>query len=1232
MALVVAILALRFVVLPRVDVWRGQIEQSASQALGARVSIGRIDADLRRLNPRLTLQDVHVYEDGNTPVLDVPQLTAVIAWRSLVVLSPRLLDLSVRGVTLSLRRDATNHLWVAGQSIDLNQTSDHGGSPALRWLMQQGQISLLGTTLNYEDQTGGQDRSVALHNVNVTLDNGVLSHRFAVQAQLPEAMAGQIDIRGHIDPHFLEVQAQPDQWSGELYVSVQNFQPQAWGSWLPDLANTASGSFSTQAWMTLDKGRLNTVTVNAAANHASWHQGQNLVQAASVNLHAQGAPGDLFARAERPAWLNRSQGGNGLRVQAQASGLSAAVPEIFASTQVLDTAQVQVNMARDDRQGLQVRVTQADLHNPDGEAHLQGVWSSVGRSQAGTVDFTGQLNHVPVPRIYTYLPLVVSAEARDWMAQGLQSGIIGPSTLVLKGDLSEFPFDRPGAQGEFRIAGQFSGTDIDYASHEPGRKPWPILHQIGGTYAVDRASLTLDGPSGAYMQDAQGEQVALTNLHASIPNMGVDPTLSVTGQADASVPKFLALSRQSRLDDLLDHLLTQAQGSGDWLLNLNLVVPLHHVEDAQVQGRIHLQGSTFNLGSGVPTFTAMQGELPFTQHGVLLDQDISGQFLGGPITFLSGGGIGGKGTPILKVRGQAQAASLVALAPAGLRSYLTGTSPYTAEVSYHGPGSLNLQVHSTLQGMALTLPAPLGKTAAASVPVDVAWTPSAQAGRRQLRVQIQGLGQGVFETGSAQQGQADTFVRGSASLNRPLGAPPTTGVAVAATLPSVNVDQWLALVNAMTGPATTSSSQCVSRPDSCGLLLRQLDVQAGTLVAAGHTLQNIHVQASRDPGAWNLSVQSKALQGTAALTLGSDGAITRVQANIDALDLGSSDADEDKPKTTSPASASTSAQAGSSEDPDQFANVPQVELNVKNLSWKGMALGTLALSGSRTPGSDHWTLSQFALTSPAADLKGAGQWTLAGPDRGLSATMDLTIRNLGNALKQMGMPDEVANGKGVIHTELTWKNFPQDSHIADLSGQIQFSLDDGRFVRIDSQAGKILELLSLQSLNRLAKLQFKPGDLLREGFPFDTIRGTIKVDAGKASADGLKINGPVATIVLAGNSDLVARTWDMRAVVIPNLDVSGAAVLTGLAVNPLIGLSAFVGQWLLKQPLSKWMTTEYAVTGNWDDPVIQQSGSNPSGKSGQSVGIRHSANPTAAAKSSSSVWPDPGLVAPGNSQ
>src|SRR5690606_968858 len=75
---------------------------------------------------------------------------------------------------------------------------------------------------------------------------------------------------------------------------------------------------------------------------------------------------------------------------------------------------------------------------------------------------------------------------------------------------------------------------------------------------------------------------------------------------------------------------------------------------------------------------------------------------------------------------------------------------------------------------------------------------------------------------------------------------------------------------------------------------------------------------------------------------------------------------------------------------------------------------------------------------------------------------------------------------------------------------------------------------------------------------------------------------------LEGNSNIIDETLDMQAVIVPNLDVSGAAIAAGIAINPVIGIGAFLSQWLLKNPLARAMTVRYRATGTWDDPVITE--------------------------------------------
>ena len=61
------LLVVRYVAMPRVDHLRPRIEQMASRAVKAQVTIGRIDASWLGLNPHLVLRDVRVASGSDRP-------------------------------------------------------------------------------------------------------------------------------------------------------------------------------------------------------------------------------------------------------------------------------------------------------------------------------------------------------------------------------------------------------------------------------------------------------------------------------------------------------------------------------------------------------------------------------------------------------------------------------------------------------------------------------------------------------------------------------------------------------------------------------------------------------------------------------------------------------------------------------------------------------------------------------------------------------------------------------------------------------------------------------------------------------------------------------------------------------------------------------------------------------------------------------------------------------------
>ncbi|MEY4975197.1 MAG: hypothetical protein RIQ97_392, partial [Pseudomonadota bacterium] len=45
-------------------------------------------------------------------------------------------------------------------------------------------------------------------------------------------------------------------------------------------------------------------------------------------------------------------------------------------------------------------------------------------------------------------------------------------------------------------------------------------------------------------------------------------------------------------------------------------------------------------------------------------------------------------------------------------------------------------------------------------------------------------------------------------------------------------------------------------------------------------------------------------------------------------------------------------------------------------------------------------------------------------------------------------------------------------------------------------------------------------------------------------------------------------------------------LVAGIAVNPVVGLTAFLAQLFLQNPLAKATTQEFLIDGSWTDPKV----------------------------------------------
>lgn len=152
-----------------------------------------------------------------------------------------------------------------------------------------------------------------------------------------------------------------------------------------------------------------------------------------------------------------------------------------------------------------------------------------------------------------------------------------------------------------------------------------------------------------------------------------------------------------------------------------------------------------------------------------------------------------------------------------------------------------------------------------------------------------------------------------------------------------------------------------------------------------------------------------------------------------------------------------------------------------------------------------------------------------------------------------------------------------------MAGSVRLGMDKGQFLKADPGMGRLLSVLSLQSISRRLSLDFR--DVFSAGFAFDFVRGDIDIAQGIARTNNLQMKGLNAAVLMEGQASLQDETQQLRLVVVPEINAMTAS-LVATAINPVIGLGSFIAQALLRGPAIAAATRSFDVSGTWDNPVV----------------------------------------------
>ncbi|MCA3220255.1 MAG: TIGR02099 family protein [Burkholderiales bacterium] len=824
------------------------------------------------------------------------------------------------------------------------------------------------------------------------------------------------------------------------------------------------------------------------------------------------------------------------------------------------------------RPQLQVQFDNLIVANGDLELNGAGSWRTGGKG-AGLIDVNLRVPRVQLAAVPRYVPLTASSAARSWLEHALVGGQGRDGALRLRGDLKDFPFT-DAAGGEFRVAFKVRDAVLDYQSAAMPtadgsvRAAWPRVEDIDADLVIDRRRLAVTGSGRIF-------GTRLTRANARIPDLfSKDMHLLIEGVTNgplADIPRYMAATP---LNARLGNLFSTTTASGNARLDLKLDSPLTHASDTLVAGSVVLSNNDLALRADIPALTRASGRVEFTERTLRI-VNVSANALGG-MARIDGSTLP-DGAIVINASGTATPAGVRRAVDIGLVQQLLdraqGSTRYGTVVTLRGK-RVDLRIDSDLAGWQIDMPAPLAKTGGEPLPLRVELVPGDSSPERDsLRVTVGSLLAVQLER--MRSGTTMRVERGVIGLGEraPL---PASGVLAHIAVPRLDADRWLALLDAggVTGSGgEVSGGNTGAQPDFLNARVQQLTI-------AGKAIANVVLGATRAAdGSWIMNVESDHVSGALNIRTHQASAIggPRITARLARLAI----PDTQRENVTAVLDA-------------PVTEVPGLDVIAERFELGGKVLGRLELQAANVGRgqSAAWQLQKLEISNADARMSASGQWARepGGSAYSVARRMNLALAidfsNAGALLTRLGIPEAVRAGAGKLEGEVDWRGSPFALDFNSLNGQLRLSAAKGQFLKASTGAGRLLGVMSLQSLPRRITLDFR--DVFSEGFAFDNISANATLEDGVLDTRDFKMRGVSATVLLEGTADLRNETQALHVLVLPEINAGSASLAYALLANPAIGIGTFVAQLLLRDPLSKAFSFEYDVTGTWSDPQVRR--------------------------------------------
>jgi uncharacterized protein (TIGR02099 family) len=257
-----ALAALRFVIIPNVDGFKPRLTDFLQTSIGHKVEIGALEAGWEGWNPRFVMHQLKLMDKDGRVGLLLPRVEKVVSWRSLPNFRLTSQVLTIDGLRVVIRRDAGNRISIAGLDLDNNKSGE--ADPRFAdWLLDQRSVQLRNAQIVWQDAYRAAP-PIELKDLNARLVNSGNRHRLGVTASWSDNVASPIQLIADVNGDTV---AKVNDWSGQLYVRMDEADIARMRLWIPLPFPVQSGVGGFQAWIGLNGGKPNDVTADVRLAH-----------------------------------------------------------------------------------------------------------------------------------------------------------------------------------------------------------------------------------------------------------------------------------------------------------------------------------------------------------------------------------------------------------------------------------------------------------------------------------------------------------------------------------------------------------------------------------------------------------------------------------------------------------------------------------------------------------------------------------------------------------------------------------------------------------------------------------------------------------------------------------------------------------------------------------------------------------------------------------------------------